>query len=234
MDDIKSRSHIQSTKEADYNQRLLEREGEIRDLRAHVNHLQKDLEDTKEALYLRKKEVEELSADVRALSRENEIVNGELSRITRTSNQLKEQHEEISSKERAQMHQLRAHELEKEDILDSYKKVCIECERMKENLTSLNSQQKELLARNNLLEQELDGKDKIAMRLEEGENRAKSQAQILERQITQLTKQLDACGRDLRESQNIQNHLARDMQSSKHVPNIYIYIDVRDTGDSKG
>ena len=102
------------------------------------------------------------------------------------------------------------------------------------NLTSLNSQQKELLARNNLLEQELDGKDKIAMRLEEGENRAKSQAQILERQITQLTKQLDACGRDLRESQNIQNHLARDMQSSKHVPNIYIYIDVRDTGDSKG
>ena len=136
------------------------------------------------------------------------------------------------------MHQLRAHELEKEDILDSYKKVCIECERMKENLTSLNSQQKELLARNNLLEQELDGKDKIAMRLEEGENRAKSQAQILERQITQLTKQLDACGRDLRESQNIQNHLARDMQSSKHVPNIYIYIYiyivVRDTGDSKG
>ena len=48
MDDIKSRSHIQSTKEANYNQRLLEREGEIRDLRAHVNHLQKDQEDTKE------------------------------------------------------------------------------------------------------------------------------------------------------------------------------------------
>jgi chromosome segregation ATPase len=213
----RSKAEQQAAKEDTFARRVQERENEIRELRVKLQEMGKEFEDAKEVLYYKDKELAELTNDLQVLTKENQCVNAELVRVTEARDQLQKASEELQHQGKGAQQTLRAAELEREDILHSYKTVCEENERLHENLGLIANENKELVARLQELEKELYGRAIQLQGAEHSEHKHRAEVQALERQVTNLVKELERAQGAVHESEGTKQAILEDMENAKQV-----------------
>lgn len=217
LQQIHSHADQLTSNEDIYQKRIVERENEIRELGQKLTETSKELEDTKETLFYKNQELESLANDVQVLTKENQCVNAELVKLNQAREKLKEMTEGMQKKEKTAQQTLRATELEREDILNSYKTVCEENERLHENANTLANENKEMLARLQELEKEIYGRDLKLQGAEENERKIFADMQALERQVTHLTKELEKAHGALNENEGVKQSIIEDMENAKQM-----------------
>jgi chromosome segregation ATPase len=214
---LKERTELNKNKEDNFTKRLYDRDNEIRDLKNEVNLQGKELDEIKQVLYHKNKENEQMAEDIHALTMENQYVNAELIKLNQTKETLKEINEDLQTKEKYSSHQFRASQHEKEDFINSYKKVCFENERIIENMGVLTQENKEMYSKIQLFEQEIYGSQLKLNTYQQNEKKFITQIQGLERNISSLTLQLESAQGTLNQFQRNQQNLLQDVENAKNV-----------------
>lgn len=195
----------------------MERENEIRDLTNELNMTSKELEDAKLLLYHNSKEKDQMHEDIQALTKENQHINAELIKLSQAKDTLREMNEDLLNRDKMTSQQVRASQIEKEDFLYNYKKVCLDNERIMENMKSLSNENKEMFSKIQLLEQEIYGLQLKLNTAQQNEKKYISQIQQLERQISHTAMQLESAHNQLQQAQITKEDLLSDMQTAKNV-----------------
>jgi chromosome segregation ATPase len=206
-------------KEDTFNKRVMEREEEIRILRAKLAEVTKELEDTKEMLYYKTKQAEEYNNDLQVITKENQYVNAELTRASQAQVNLKQVTEELQIREREASQALRAAELEREDIIRSYKMVCETNERQKIDIDGLANENKELHARLQEMNQDLCGMDLQLQTMAQNEQKYIAEIQMQERQIGQMAQELENAQIVVNEAENTKRMIMSEAENHKQVLN---------------
>lgn len=214
---LHAKTDQQSTKEDSFNKRIVERENEIREIGQKLMEVSKELEDTKEMLYYKNKELENLSNDIQVLTKENQFINAELMRLNQAREGLKKMNDDLQQKEKGAQQTLRASELERDDILHSYKMVCEENERLNENANMLANENKEMIAKLQEYEKELYARGMRIQGLEQNEKKYIADIQGMERQINNLTKELEKAAGAMQENEEIKQSMLGDIENAKQV-----------------
>lgn len=121
-----------SSKEESYSKRLQERDNEVANLKHRLRQATTELEDLHRNEAMRNMDNDWLVQDIQTITRENQFVKDELKKASDERDFFKEQTEN-SNGERMHLYQtIRATEIDKDDIQQSYKEVCFENQRFKE------------------------------------------------------------------------------------------------------
>jgi len=219
LEQFQGRVGEHALKEDTFNKRVMEREEEIRVLRAKLAEVSKELEDTKEMLYYKTKQAEEYNNDLQVITKENQYVNAELTRASQAQGNLKQVTEELQIREREANQALRAAELEREDIIRSYKMVCEANERQKTDLNALANENKELHARLQEMDQELCGMDLQLQTMAQNEQKYIAEIQMQERQIGQMAQELENAQIVVNEAENTKRMILSEAENHKQVLN---------------
>jgi len=214
---LRSKVSTGLSKEDTFNKRVIDRENEIRELKGKLADLSKELEDTKEMLFYKNKEVEDLNNDMQAVTKENQYVNNELIRLSQSQNNLKQVAEELSAKERDAHQTLRATEMEREDLIKSYKSVVDTNERQRTDLEILTSDNKEMHARIQEMEQEIQGRGLQIQRMMENEQKHLAEINTLERQVSQLAQELEDAKLVINQSEVAKNAMMNEADNARQL-----------------
>jgi len=141
---IQHNMSVISGKEDNYQRRLYEREQEIKELKRELQETRQNLQEQTEIANIKANEAAELLEDIQTLTRENKYVNQEFGKTTQTADHYRKANEELANRERHAQQQLRAVELEKEDILKTYRNTCSENERLVSNLDQMANENRDL------------------------------------------------------------------------------------------
>lgn len=134
-------------KEDTIQRRLAERDQEIKALREEQQYLRQAVSEQSQLAQAKAQEVAELMEDIQTLTRENKFVSAEFAKASQANEYLRKHAEELVDRERHAQQSLRALELEKHDLLNTYRTACLEGDRLNEAVQGLTVENKEAYMR---------------------------------------------------------------------------------------
>ncbi len=89
-----------------------------------------ELDNSRYALGIKERELAELSSDLNAVTRDNQNLTAELEKSIGERDYRGDQLNNLKIEEKRCKQELRAVEMERDDVLQNYRKVCVEVERL--------------------------------------------------------------------------------------------------------
>lgn len=107
--------------------------------------------------------------------------------------------------------------MEKDDILKNYRNVCLDSERLQDNIQQLGKENQQLYARVHQLERELGGMSHKMGDIESRETHVVQEIRQLERHIEHLTYQLEMAHKVIKELQEQKDNILYDIDNQKNL-----------------
>ena len=203
------------------NKRLLEREGELKDIKNSYQMHANEFENTKQMLSDKSSEIQNLSHDLQVLTGENNNLTVELSRIAKENEKLLlvRTHLEKNSDLINQRH--RANELDMNDLYHNYKEVCKENERLKANLQIFIDENKEAFNYIQNMEKTLTNFQNSINSTQNEKNEFIKKIEILEQYNNQLTEEINRLNDSLRDKDSKTDYLQMNVHVDKEIAKNY-------------
>ena len=197
--------------------RVQDLEAQIRDMIKKNRALSQEIADYKDALVVKDNEIQNLSSDLNILTKENQNLNARLIHAMEEKEAMKDVVNNVSTQEKMSRQSLRATEMERNDILATYKTVCIENERLKRNIEELSLDNQELFKKLREAEQEISFMKGQINQFEIKEAQYINEITTFERQITMLNRRLEQADLAIKDAQDSKESLIREFHNIRSV-----------------
>ena len=211
----KSVEFMAMTDEGNY--RVQEQESQLREMMKKNRTLNEEVNEYRNAIAVKDREIQSLSDDLNILTRENQNQNQRMMQVVEEKEGLKDALNNVSGQEKVSRQSLRATEMERNDILSTYKSVCMENERLKANISELSADSHSLWKKVKEAEQQSTFYKGQAQQLESKEAQYLNEIGTYERQVTHLNYRLEQAEQAIRESQESKENLIREFHSIRQV-----------------
>lgn len=164
-----------STKDDRQSKRIAELEKETNETKRKLSHALKHIEDLEQIVQFKTREAQQIAEDIQTVTKENQFLNTELIKISQEAECYKSMNNDLSLKEKKGQQTLRSIEMEKTDILNAYKKLAIDNERLNEGMKVAIHENQDIFGKAQLIDQ-----DNCMLRNQLAENQAAAENYIAE------------------------------------------------------
>jgi len=202
--------------------RVQELEAQIREL-GKKNKLQhEEITELRTLSELKDTDMQKMTADINLLTRENESLRQTNIGLTQEKERLREALETMTNQEKIANQKLRQAELERDDILNNYRGVCLENERLKRNIDEFSGDNQQYFKKLKDYEREINLLKAQIQQLEIKENQYLNEISSYERNISLLNQRLEQADTVIQQTQAAKDRLLKDYQEIKQVMILYI------------
>merc|ERR1712227_991574 len=206
-------------------QALNYKENEIKLLKGHLSGAQREQSELRHLLQSKNLEIKAINDDIHVLTRENQTLHNELATLLKVKESLEFDVKTSQSKLVEARQHLNIAQLEKRDILHTYKKLCEEKNRLDKGTQELNSIRSNLNEKVQYSDVEIDRLQTRLSTVETELQRKISDYNGMERQVESLSRRLQEIGHRLSNAEKEKNDIKsrylamRDNQGSTYSIN---------------
>jgi len=213
----KHKISIISGKEESYERRLQEREREIAHLNKQVKEFNKKMHEFHEMDNIKTHDTNQLANDVEILTKENQAVKEQLMKLSEEKEYFKIEFENTIGRSKQLQQNIRAVEIEKNDIQTSYKEVCCENQRLKESVKNMNYQNKDSGNMVQSLEREIRELQMGIKNMQEKEDQMMYDITQYDQNMTQLSQQYEQALSEIEEIRKDRDSLLNDHETQRNL-----------------